>query len=357
MINCPVMTIARLQISNLRIFEQLVLEPAAGINLICGSNGSGKTSLLEAIYILGKGKSFRSNRVQSVIREGAPCLEVVAWRAGQHQLVAGIRRCTHHSEIRINGQTVDKLSELARQFPVQLITPRSHELIERGPDVRRRFLDWALFHVEPGYQDLISKYQRILKQRNGALRASPKEVQIWDRQLCETAESLTLLRRNYVDRLQERVTGVLIKLGVDLDIRIRLYDGWARGTDLAMQLKDRLKQDVNQGFTGLGAHRADLQFRVGNKAAAERLSRGQQKLLVLALVIAELELVASQQGRDSLLLVDDIAAELDTRARQRAIELLADIRCQVFVSALDPGQLENMAADRVFHVEQGGQLS
>jgi len=306
---------------------------------------------------LGKGKSFRSNRVQSIIREGAPCLDVVAWRAGQHHLVAGIRRCTHHSEIRINGQTVDKLSDLARQFPVQLITPRSHELIERGPDVRRRFLDWALFHVEPGYQDQISKYQRILKQRNGALRASPKEAQIWDRQLCETAQSLSLLRRNYVDRLHKRVIEVLIKLGLELDIGIRLYDGWARGTDLAMQLKDRLKQDVNQGFTGLGAHRADLQFRVGNKAAADRLSRGQQKLLVLALVIAELELLASSHDQGSLLLVDDIAAELDDKARQRAINLLAEIRCQVFVTALEPGQLDHIAADRVFHVEQGGRLS
>ena len=351
------MTIERIQISNLRIIEHLELEPAAGINLICGPNGSGKTSLLEAIYILGKGRSFRTTRIQPVIRQGADCLDVVAWRKGESKLVAGIRRCNNRSEIRINGVAVDKLSELVRQFPVQLLTPRSHELIEHGPDLRRRFLDWALFHVEPSYQNRITNYQRALKQRNKALRSTPSLSQVWDKQLSVMAEALTQMREKYVQNLQIETDKILQRLGVELDVELSLYPGWPSDKVMSTVLRERINLDIKQGFTGLGPHRADMQIRIDRQPAVERLSRGQQKLLVLALVIAEREIIFSTSGHRALLMVDDMAAELDANARKRAVQLLEDIQCQVFVTALEPGQLEHIAAERVFHVEHGRQLS
>ena len=347
------MALKRIRILDLRIIEKMEFEPTPRVNLVWGANGSGKTSVLEAIYLLGRGRSFRASRINPVIREGSKCVSVIGWKEGKGETVAGIRRCACESEIRINGEKVTKLSDLARLFPVQVMTPRSHELIERGPELRRRFLDWGVFHVEQSYPLVSARYHRVLRQRNEALRLSPGEEKIWEGQLVELASTLTAMREAYVPRLQTSFDRVLASLGFETPIRLALQQGWPANQDLAQVLNDKRAHDRKQGFTGYGPHRADLTVIVGKRRASDRLSRGQQKLVVLALSVAELELVGKISAEKPILLVDDIGAELDSTATERVYELLCNQPGQVFVTALEEKMATRLDASGVFHVEQG----
>lgn len=349
------MAISRVEIRNLRNIQALSIDPIPGINIVTGPNGAGKTSILEGIYLLGRGRSFRTNQARPIVREGSDCLEVVGRRLGASALVAGVRRCIKTSEIRINGETVGRLSELARHFPVQLVTPRSHELLERGPDIRRRFLDWGLFHVEPGYGGLVARYNRVLKQRNVALKKKPSDVHAWDPQIAEFGEQIHILRERYLNALNTQLLTINSLLGLESPPVLTISRSWARDEALLQGLRRRYSADSLSGFTSVGPHRDDFKVHYQGSAAVDRLSRGQQKMVVLGLTLAQLSQVSNGDSPKPILLVDDLAAELDDHARERVMNHLSEAEIQVFVSALDPRVLlERATTDaKVFHVEQG----
>lgn len=347
------MALARIQIRNLRILESVELEPEDGINLVVGPNGAGKTSILEGIYLLGRGRSFRSSQVRPVVREGSQCIEVVGWGGEPGKVVAGLRKCVHATEIRINGESVARMSELARLFPVQLVTPRSHELLERGPEVRRRFLDWGLFHVEPSYLGLMARYQRVLRQRNEALKNAPRTATVWNEQMATYGSAIQAAREKYLATLSKALASVTGTVAPGADVELSLARGWPAGQELADVLDSRLDTDGSRGYTSAGPHRADLVVRAAGADAADRLSRGQQKLVVLSLILAQMRLLAENSGRRPLLLVDDLAAELDAPARTRVVGYLVDLPGQVFIATL-PGNIpDGLSGSRVFHVEHG----
>jgi len=348
------MGLVDLRIKNLRILEEVEMVPTAGINLIVGGNGSGKTSVLEAIYLLGRGRSFRGQRIQQVIRTGNDCLEVMGRSDDSNRLVAGIRRCTKESALRINGEPVKKISELARTFPLHLVTPRTHELLERGPEIRRRFLDWGLFHVEPGFHELFRRYQRTLRQRNEALKKQPKTARIWDSQLADWGEKIDDLRLAYLLELSNQLGAIRQDIGPAGHISVTLRKGWPKGLSLSEALEKHAKHDIQQGFTLSGPHRTDVVVTMEGEPVINRLSRGQQKLLVLGLIVAQSTLFSKGNDSRGMLLVDDLAAELDEEARTAVMMLLGNLETQVFVTALPGSKLPIVSADcTVFHVEQG----
>lgn len=347
------MGLSRIDIRNLRILKAVSLLPGNGLNLIVGANGAGKTSLLEGIYLLGRGRSFRSAQVRTFVREGEKCVEVTGWRAAPAERVAGIRRCVEGTEIRIDGQTVNKMSALAREFPVQLVTPRSHELLERGPDFRRRFLDWGVFHVEPGYLALTARYQRVLRQRNEALKTTPGTAFVWDDQLASYGEQIDRARQNYLPALGESYKWVAAAIGLSEDAAFSLSRGWQSDGSLHQALGAKRNADRHNGYTSAGPHRADLRIRVSGTPAETRLSRGQQKLLVLALTLAQMKTIGEMTSIEPILLIDDLAAELDAGARARVTAFLRTLRGQAFITSLEEALLGLSSGDRLFHVEQG----
>jgi DNA replication and repair protein RecF len=348
------MALKRIDIRNLRIIETVSLVPGENLNLVAGRNGAGKTSLLEGIFLLGRGRSFRTTQLSNVVRDGARCIEVTGWRAGPGGCVAGIRRCLDKTELRIDGQTVGKISSLARVFPVQLVNPRSHELLERGPDVRRRFVDWGVFHVEHDYVGLAARYQRVLRQRNEALKSTPEAVAyVWDHQLAALGEQVEAARASYLESLADVYQTVAAAIGAPQAITFALSRGWAKGVSLEEALRSKRGGDRKQGYTSVGPHRADMEVRLGDVAAETRLSRGQQKSLVLALVLAQTELVSRATSRKPILLLDDLAAELDDAARGRVVRYLRTMGAQSFITCLDEQVLGPLREDRLFHVERG----
>lgn len=356
------MRIASLEITGFRNLRQLSLQCASGLNLFIGPNASGKTSLLEALYFLGRGRSFRTRQPRELIQKTAESFRIVAMMVDrdERRTPVGIERSPHELIARIGGEPTRSLAELARQAPVLLLNPDSHRLLEDGPQLRRRFMDWGLFHAEPTFLDTWRRYSVALRHRNAALRthAPDRVVDAWDNELAIAAITLDRSREAFCKALERALAPFLALTLPGVAGRVDYRRGWplepsTRG--FAEWLHTGRVQDHQQGHTRLGPHRADFSIRVNEITATEALSRGQQKLLVIALVLAQAELYQRQVNDSCMLLIDDLPAELDPENRVRVMQSLAMLDSQLFVTAIESGSLEVAARReiRTFHLAHG----
>ncbi len=353
------MILTRIGIQGVRNLADADIEPAPGANLVVGPNASGKTSLLESIYLLAHARSFRTPHVRTVVNTEADRLlvhcEIRNPDTGTtHRL--GVERGEEGMRLRLDQQEIRQTSRLAQVLPVQLLTPETAKLMEQGPGQRRRFMDWGLFHVEQTFHGTWTEYSRALKQRNAALRsgASDESVRIWDAILIQQGELITELRERYVEALSAELVSFCSRL-LGFSPRFAYRRGWRRESDLAQALADAITRDRQQGSTTVGPHRADLACLVDGAPAQERLSRGQLKMLVSTMRLAQSAHLARIQGRTPVFLVDDIAAELDPTRRRELLALLRESGAQLFLTATEPEQLDvsPWESHRVFHVEHG----
>jgi DNA replication and repair protein RecF len=353
--------LSSLQIADLRVIERLAFEPGGGINLIVGENGAGKTSVLEAIYLLGRGQTFRHRDAGPMIRSGADQTLVLAevFDALRGRAIRmGLRRGNREFACRIDGADVNRRSELSVALPLQFIGSQPQLVLDLGPEVRRRFLDMAVFHVEHSYLGALTEYQRCLRQRNAAIRSGALDASVsaWDRPFAEAALEIDARRRSILDGLLHRIHDLLQNWDCGFSVTIKYRQGWRDdGQSLLEQLRLKLESDRRQGFTGPGPHRAELEISSGGGLAAKRLSRGQQKLLVFALNLALIDCVTEARGKAPILLIDDLAAELDQVNKKRLLTELDRRGLQVFITMIDESSLPlNTPGDySMFHVKHG----
>ena len=347
------MALLRLEAERFRGLAPLAADFHPRYNLIVGRNASGKTSLLEALFFLGRGRSFRSRRLQALIRHGESDFQLVARVAyGGPAITLGIRASRGNTEIRIGGHAVRSSTELAGHFPPHVIDPEIHKLLEDGPGQRRKFVDWGVFHVEPSFLSEWQRYHRALRQRNAALRGGGVPVGVWDDELVASGTRLAQLRSDYLQRLQPFITSAGLAL-LDLDVTIGHLAGWPEGEGLAEALQRSAERDRRFGVTHVGPHRADIGVRVGGLLARDRISRGQQKLLASALTLAQLSLQESVAPGRTALLLDDPAAELDGERLERLVALVRTLPVQLFVTSLRADLPGLGTPGSMFHVEQG----
>lgn len=352
------MQIVRLEISNLRVLRELVLEPGRAINFIVGANGAGKTSILEGIYLAGRGRSFRHAESGPLIRNGAGNSTVVVHidrGKGARTSILGVRREKSAIVCRMDGKDLNKRSDLAEALPVQWVGSQPQVFLELGPDVRRRFLDMGLFHVEHSYLQTVSELHRVLRQRNAALRDGQAEMAaIWDRPLQDVSEKVNEARLRFVESLMPGVIALLAEWAQDFQFSFRYRSGWHIEKPLSELLKSRIGTDIKMGFTGIGPHRAELALLSEGLPVEKKLSRGQQKMLLLALNISLLDVIRTSTQSSPILLVDDMAAELDETNRSRVLRSLVERGAQAFLTKIDESALRVDSADsRTFHVEHG----
>ena len=349
------MPIQQFTARDFRCLTSIKLDADPNYNLIYGANASGKTSVLEALAYLGRGKSFRGAPTTSLIRHGER--EFVLFgrvTADGRQQSVGVRNSSHGLEVRIDGENDGGAAALAATLPLQIIDPDVHELVAGAPEQRRRYLDWIAFHVEQGYLQVWRRFRRALKQRNAALRSgvAVTTIQGWNAEFVDLAGQLDAGRRVALDV----ATDALEDAGQDLlgsEVRFEYRAGWNEERGLPEMLEAGLERDIQQGSTQSGPHRADLKLSYDERQARKLVSRGQQKLLACAMVLAATETAQTALERPLLLLLDDPAAELDADSLARLMRRVIDLGCQVIATSLRPDTALFPAPGAVFHVEQG----
>lgn len=386
--------IERLQATDLRNLSKVRLQ-AAACNVIIGQNGSGKTSLLEAIFLLSRGKSFRHSQPKRYIQHHQPSTTVHALLSDGRTLAIQ-KQIDATTILRLNQTTVYNQSILTEQLPTLLIDPSSMDMLEQGSASRRQLLDWLVFHMKPGFHPQWVAYQRLLKQRNALLKQTNSltsvqlaELKSWDQGIANNAALIHHYREQvflaWQPYFEQSMTQLLPAYAEQISLSYNA--GYDTTIPLDKQLQERLSQDLQLGYTRIGSHRADIHVHwrseshndddIANKRAslkeqaANVLSRGEKKLLITALRLSQLPLLLNSKSTESLyeqstiaesnitpvVLLDDITAELDDRAIKILLATLAQLPCQVFMTSLTADVLpivqKYWSNYNTFHMKQG----
>lgn len=353
------MRLEQLRIRGLRCLTDadLALEP--GINVFVGNNGAGKTSVLEAAFLLSHARSFRSGAKEALLQRGANALSVFAELRHQDErkVRLGLGRQGTRWEARVDGEGV-AIGQLVRDCAVVCFEPGSHALIAGAAEERRRYLDWGVFHVEHGFLPAWRRYQRALKQRNSLLRASEvlsdALLEPWELELAQAGTHIDSYRESYLALLRPRLAAEVAELLPELgSIELRYKRGWTEGRGLFEELRSQRGRDLARGHTTLGVHRADWSLAFEHAPLREHLSRGQEKLAALACILAQASLFAERRAEWPIVALDDLASELDATHQASVVRRLQAAGAQVLLTGTElPSALQGVKA-RVFHVEQG----
>lgn len=354
------MSLTLLNFQGLRNLQPVEMTPSSRINVISGDNGSGKTSLLEGVHILGMGRSFRTRQLKHAIQVDEPYMTLYGRLSGEPEVTLGVRRlrAQRELELRLRGDKNARLAELVEAMPLQLINPDAFRLLEGSPAGRREFLDWGVFHVKHDFLGIWKRTRRALKHRNALLRRGrihPQEMAVWEQELATWGEQMDTLRRawfgGFLPVFEETLKALLPLPGLSL----HYARGWDKERSLGEVLHDSRLTDQQMGFTQQGPQRADLRIKINKQPAVEVLSRGQQKLVVSALKLAQGRFLERTAQRHCIYLIDDLPAELDEHNRYQFCGLIEDMQCQAFITSVEPSALRNAwRADTpvdMFHVK------
>ena len=357
------MHIQSLSITDFRNLQPSRLHFSPRLNIIFGNNAAGKTSLLEALYVIGHGRSFRTNKHSKLIHSDKDSFTLFAeLQSNQLPYRLGIQRYRNNDwSMKLNQEPLSRLSKLVSLAPVQVLAPEHYDLLTKGPSGRRKLLDWGVFHVEHAFLRQWQSCQKLILQRNKLLKSvsSYQELLPWDKQLIPLSESVTRQRAIYCELLAPYFKSIVEQFLPSLDLRIEFYSGWNSSQALSDILQEQFIKDKKLGYTQSTVHKADLKIYTGKKLAAEYLSRGQLKLVITALKLAQLRLAQEKGQQYPVFLLDDIGSELDKSHQEMLFNFLANQpeSQQIFITCvhLDPlkSLINRYNNAKLFHVEHG----
>lgn len=357
------MSINKFIVQDFRNLENIAINLHPDFNFVIGDNGSGKSSFLEAIFYLGHGKSFRTLKIEHLLRHDQQAYTVSAKINTQRQI--GVRKLFNGSdvgtEIKIDGQKQSRFSVLAKNIAVQVITPESFKLFFGGPKQRRRFIDLGLFHVKHQFSEQWKEFSRILKQRNACLRqkADKNTLDYWSQVFCESSVTVADLRSQYIGTLREELAHWLQLMlpSISENIDIQYLQGWNSKKSLQEVFEQYREKELLSGYSLFGAQKFDVKFLLGGVSVEHKLSRGQQKLFLLALTFAQAKLIERVNLVKPILLIDDVGAELDKHSRKLLNKAVSSLECQVIITAIDTTAVEQLIPQndnyKMFHVKHG----
>ncbi|MGH7196917.1 MAG: DNA replication/repair protein RecF [Candidatus Saccharimonadales bacterium] len=327
-----------------RSYTDYSVEFSSGVNIIVGPNGSGKTNLLEALYVLSTGSSFRTND-RDLVQHGKNWFRIEAlWDAEQRILKYQLKDDGIEKQFRLDGVKKARLTH-AHRVPVVLFEPDHLRLLKESPSARRDYLDTLLVKLQPDYSWLKHQLERVLLQRNNVLkRRLPRAVLddqlfAWDIKFAELAEQVSERRRELIATINQQIGNVYSKIA-HKDSRVEMsYESQISAlsyrSGLLKRLSETIERDVERGFTTVGPQRDDFSLALNGAPAATAASRGELRSLLLALKIIELRLLAQQQDTTPLLLLDDVFSELDTSRRRALAELAKEYQTLITTTDAD----------------------
>lgn len=381
------MPLELLKIYNARNLKEYTLTPHPIYNILYGANGVGKTTILESVYLLLRSKTFRSSKYKSFINhesnnctvfskfsyadEGQSASDI----SSNNSFTLGISRSKDSPQpvLHLNSTKVNSLSTVTSLVILGLVTPESFYLLDSGPSIRRKFIDWGVFHVEPDFLSEWKSYKKILSGRNVLLKnlaqkykrsisSIPKSdldnLLCWSPQLSLLNTKLHNLRLNQVQNINSSFKKYLANFSRTLscDIQLKYYQGWSSDLSYDEYLENKLQDDLVAGFTRYGTHRGEIRIIHNNNPAKDTLSRGQKKIVVICLILAQFSFLVKEvkSVNHSLLLLDDIDSELDEKNLEILFHILNDIQTQVMITTTNKNRfsfLDNELCN-VFHVKQ-----
>lgn len=342
------MSVAKLVTQNFRNLHGATINFHPELNFVVGDNGSGKSSLLEALFFLGHGKSFRTSKVDALVCHEKTNFVVSIKNSNDCQLGLSRDVSSGLTNIKIDGERYSRLSVLAKNIAIQIVTPESFKLFFGGPKERRRFVDLGMFHVKHNFSKQWKNFNRVLKQRNACIRLSQNVndsssmLPYWTEQFCQMSIEVALIRQDYVSALVEELDIWLAILLPNLKSRVSVQylQGWSQKQELHNVLANNTEREANYGYSLYGAHKFDVRFLLDRQSLETQLSRGQQKLFLLALTFAQAKLIAKVNRVKPILLIDDVGAELDFNSRTALSSAIENLDCQVIITAISSDVLQ-----------------
>lgn len=356
------MRIKQLSINQFRNIYSASIHCSSQFNLFFGDNAAGKTSLLEAIYYLSCAKSFRISSQEPLIAHHQPEFSLFAQLTDNNGALipAGISKSRNGKRIiRLNESTQTTISAITKQLATQFISSNSYTIITDGPKARRHLLDWGLFHTAPHFHQIWKEFNRLLIQRNSALktRLPKQEITVWDASFVEYALKIDQLRRQYTEALSTYFNEMIQYLLPEQPVQLDYAPGWPDQQSLMSCLSENFYKERQTGHTLTGPHRADLSISVDSNSVTDILSQGQLKMIAYALKLAQGLHLHQSTDKSPVYLIDDLPSELDPDKKQRVIHLLTTINAQVFITGIEKQHFDQLSfsnqATHMFHVKHG----
>lgn len=354
------MWIDNLNVKNCRLLDDINIVLSKELNIILGENASGKTSLLESLSLLSSGKSFRTSHINNVISHNESTVLVSArlnFKNKTSQI--GIEKSSTKTRIRINKQDVYSQAELSRHLPITIMHPESIELITGSPSYRRSFIDWITFYLYPEFHEQWKRYRHILKQRNLCLKDPKHKYALpkWTDELIQLQPSITDLRTKAIEKLKNELSKVSKDLLGDGNVELIFNNGFPADikldTDSLKQFYSQKEEyDLRLKRTSSGVHRADIKIMLDGKPAIQDASRGQLKLLAITLLLAQSTTINNDQEEKGIIIIDDLAAELDSENKTKLIDYLSTLNQQLIITTTKKLNIEGIPC-KLFHVKHG----
>ncbi len=354
------MWIDNLNVNNCRLLDDINITLSKDLNIILGENASGKTSLLESLALLSNGKSFRTSHINNVISHNESTVLVSArlnYKNKKSQI--GIEKSTTKTRIRINKQDIYSQAELSRHLPITIMHPESIELITGTPSYRRSYIDWITFYLYPDFHEEWKKYRHILKQRNLCLKDPKHKYALpkWTEELIHLQPSITNFRIKAIDKLKVELDKVSKELLQDGNVDLVFHNGFPADVkldkeSLTQYYSQKEEYDLKLKRTSSGVHRADIKIILNAKPAIQSASRGQLKLLAITLLLAQSTTINKDNEEKGIIVIDDLAAELDEKNKGKLISYLATLNQQLIITTTKKIEIEDIPS-RLFHVKHG----
>ena len=355
------MSIAELTFHQFRNLQSGSIKFHQALNFVTGLNGSGKSSLLESMFFIGHGKSFRTSSPERIVQKDTDHFVVSILTSEQVRLGVKKSLVAQHNELKINGAKCQRMSDFAQHIALQIITPESFKLFSGGAKERRRFVDLGVFHVKHSFSAIWRQFSKVVKQRNACLKMNTgiEQLEQWDSQFVALSNELDELREAYIQTLTVQLTKWLALLlpDIPLTLNVNYQRGWSSKKELTEVLVENRHREQEKGFSLYGAHKFDIRFKLNGMDVESALSRGQQKLFLLALTFSQTALIEQVKRVKPILLIDDIGAELDTKSRTAFTSAIKELDCQIVITAIEQAALQPILPDndnyKIFHVEHG----
>ncbi len=364
------MILKKLSLKDYRNIKDITINPCENINVIYGNNAQGKTNIIESIWLFTGNQSFRNSKMSELINFDSKIAKLdICFEDRQRQQNA-VMKISKKREYYLNRVPLKNNKEIAGKFYCIVFSPSHLEFIQGSPKNRRKFIDLAISQIQPQYLEYLSRYEEVLEQRNALLKDIPKKsylketIEIWDMQLAKLGTIISIYRNDYVMKLNKIASPIYSGLSKEKEIFNIKYlssafddmNGIDRYDDKYIdlyyeKLRDNLEQDIRYGFTGIGVHRDDLDVFINQLSVKTYGSQGQQRSCVVAIKLAEADLLKAVTGENPIILLDDVMSELDV---DRQDYILNHVRKkQVFITCCDVFNTIHLKKGKIFKIESG----